>query len=87
MHKLAKYAFLAAIALTWIPVQASAQLTLDDFTYGHYVKRINNPQLYDLHYEALPPNSLMGAARQTDFRQQATPTPSGAHLTSAKAIS
>ncbi len=73
MHKLAKYAFLAAIALTWIPVQASAQLTLDDFTYGHYVKRINNPQLYDLHYEALPPNSLMGAARQTDFEATGNP--------------
>jgi hypothetical protein len=67
MNRFAKYAFLAAIALTWIPVQASAQLTLDDFTVGHYVKRINNPQVHDLHYEALPANSPLGAARQTDF--------------------
>lgn len=67
MKQLSKYAFcIAVIALVWIPVRASAQtLTLDDFTLGHYVKRINNS--HDLHYGALPPNSRLGAARQTFF--------------------
>jgi hypothetical protein len=69
MKQLSKYAFcIALIALVWIPVQASAQtLTLDDYTSGAYVKRIINPNVHDLHYAALPPNSPLGAARQTLF--------------------
>ncbi len=56
MKQISKYAFfIALIALVWIPVQASAQLTLDNFTSGAYVKRIINPNVQDLHYAALPP--------------------------------
>jgi hypothetical protein len=69
MKQLSKYTFcIALIALVWIPVQASAQtLTLDDYTSGAYVKRIINPSVHDLHYAAMPPNSPLGAARQTLF--------------------
>ena len=77
MNQLSKYAFcIALIALVWIPVQASAQtLTLDDFTTGAYVKRINNPNVHDTHYAAMPPNSPLGQARQTVF--EAGPNPDG----------
>jgi hypothetical protein len=64
---------MAIIALVWIPVQASAQLTLDNYTTPQYVKRLTNPQVHDLHYVALPPNSPSGAARQTYFG--ASPNP------------
>jgi hypothetical protein len=68
MNRLSKYVFsIAAIALVWIPLPASAQLTLDNFTSGAYVKRLNNPQVHDTHYTALPSNSPLGAARQTYF--------------------
>jgi hypothetical protein len=76
MKQLSKYAFcIAAIAFVWIPVQASAQLILDNFTSGAYVKRINNPQVHDTHYAALPANSPSGQARQTYFG--AAPNPDG----------
>lgn len=45
---------------------ASAQLTLDDFTKGKYVKVLKT-QTSDTHYEALPSGSLLGAARETVF--------------------
>jgi len=69
MNQLSKYGFcIAVIALVWTPLQSSAQtLTLDDFTSGAYVKRINNPNVHDLHFAALPPNSRLGQARQTFF--------------------
>jgi hypothetical protein len=75
MKQLSKYAFcIALIALVWIPVRASAQtLTLDDYTSGAYVKRIVNPHVHDLHYAALPPNSPLGAARQTFFEAGSNP--------------
>jgi len=76
MKQLSKCAFcIAILALVWIPVQASAQLTLDDFTSGTYVKRIINPHVHDLHYAAMPPNSPLGQARQTYFG--AAPNPDG----------
>lgn len=76
MKQISKYAFfIALIALVWIPVQASAQLTLDNFTSGAYVKRIINPNVQYLHYAALPPNSLSGQARRTSFG--AAPNPDG----------
>jgi hypothetical protein len=76
MKQLSKYAFrIALIALVWIPIQASAQLTLDNFTSGTYVKRIINPNVHDLHYGAMPPNSPLGQARQTYFG--AAPNPDG----------
>jgi hypothetical protein len=76
MKQLSKYTFcIALIALVWIPVQASAQLTLDNFTSGAYVKRIINPNVHDRHYAALPPNSPSGQARQTYFG--AAPNPDG----------
>ena len=75
-EKLAIHMFIfcmAVIALVSIPVQASAQLMLDDYTTGQYVKHLTNPQVHDLHYGALPPNSPLGAARQTYF--EAGPNP------------
>ena len=76
MKQLSKYGCcIALIALVWIPVQASAQLTLDNFTSGTYVKRIINPNVHDLHYAAMPPNSPLGQARQTYFG--AAPNPDG----------
>ncbi len=76
MKQLSKYAFcIALMALVWIPAQASAQLTLDNFTSGTYVKRVNNPNVHDLHFAALPPNSPSGQARQTYFG--AAPNPDG----------
>jgi hypothetical protein len=68
MKQLSKYVSrIAVIALVWIPLKASAQLTLDNFTSGAYVKHISNPHVHDTHYAALPPNSPLGAARQTYF--------------------
>ena len=58
---------IAAIALAWIPVRASAQLTLDDYTTGTYVKHLTDPQVHDKHYGAMPANSPLGAARETYF--------------------
>jgi hypothetical protein len=77
MMQLSKHVFcLAAIALPWIPLPSSAQtLTLDNFTSGAYVKRINNPNVHDLHFAALPPNGRLGQARQTYFG--AAPNPDG----------
>ena len=76
MKQLSKYAFcIVLIALVWLPVKASAQLMLDDYTSGAYVKRISNPLVHDLHYAALPPNSPLGQARQTYFG--AAPNPDG----------
>ncbi len=57
----------AVIALVWIPVQASAQLTLDNFTSAQYVKHLNIANANDVHYAALPLNGFLGAARQTTF--------------------
>jgi hypothetical protein len=68
MNRLSKYVFcIAAIALVWIPLQASAQLTLDDFTSGAYVKHLNTGLQQDQHYAKLAAGSLLGAARQTNF--------------------
>ena len=71
MKQLSKYTFcIALIALVWIPVQASAQLTLDNFTSGAYVKRIINPNVHDRHYAALPPNSPSGQARESGWAME-----------------
>jgi hypothetical protein len=68
MKKLAKYiSCVVVLAAVWIPVPAAAQLTLDAFTSGGYVRHIINPQIHDLHYGALPVNSPLGAARETYF--------------------
>src|SRR5579863_4503166 len=76
MNRMSKCASrMAVIALMWIPLHASAQLTLDNFTSGAYTKRTNNPQAHDTHYGALPANGLLGAARQTYFG--AAPNPDG----------
>jgi hypothetical protein len=76
MKQFSKYVFgTAMLGVMWIPLNASAQLTLDNFTSGAYVKRTNNPQAHDTHYGALPANSLLGAARQTYFA--AAPNPDG----------
>src|ERR1700680_3097330 len=58
---------MAALALVCIPALASAQLTLDDYTTGNYVKHVTSPHVHDLHYGALPANSPLGAARGTYF--------------------
>jgi hypothetical protein len=86
MHKLAKYAFLAAIALTWIRVQASAQLTLDNFTSGAYVKHLNTGPQQDQHYAKLAPGSPLGAARQQIFPSDRIITSKEQHRVSAKAF-
>lgn len=76
MNRFSKYVCYTAVATAlWIPLHASAQLTLDNFTSGAYTKRTNNPQAHDTHYAALPANSLLGAARQTYFG--AAPNPDG----------
>jgi hypothetical protein len=64
---------IAVIVLVWIPIQASAQLTLDDFTSGHYGKRLDTVNAQDIHNAALPPNSPLGAARQTTFQIGSNP--------------
>jgi hypothetical protein len=50
---------------------ASAQLTLDSFPNGNsgkdYVKSLTAAQSTATHYEGLPSNSLLGAARETIF--------------------
>jgi hypothetical protein len=58
---------IAVIALVWIPIPASAQLMLDDFTSGAYVKHLNTGLQQDQHYAKLAHGSLLGAARQTNF--------------------
>src|ERR1039457_5075135 len=81
MNKLSKHVFcIAVIALAWIPVQASAQLTLDDFTSGSYVKHLNTGPTQDQHYAKLAPGSLLGAARQTNFSIGPNYYKQGAHL-------
>jgi hypothetical protein len=76
MTQLAKYISrntilrsIAALSIRCVAgVTASAQtLTLDDFSYGHYVKVLNPSQPADTHFEALPPKSPLGAARETVF--------------------
>jgi hypothetical protein len=68
MNRFSSYALCsAAIALMWIPLPASAQLTLDPFTSGAYVKHLNTGSTQDVHYAKLAPGSLLGAARQTNF--------------------
>jgi hypothetical protein len=61
-------ATLTLIVLGVLANRASAQLTLDNFTSGQYVKRLNIANASDVHYAALPPNSPLGAARQTTFQ-------------------
>lgn len=68
MNNLSKYIFcIASIAFVWIPVNVSAQLMLDDFTSGTYVKHLNTGLQQDQHYAKLAPGSPLGAARQTNF--------------------
>jgi hypothetical protein len=78
--------FLAAIALAWIPVPASAQLTLDDFTSGAYVKHLNAGPQQDQHYAKLAHGSLLGAARQTNFSIGPNYYKQGATLSIGKGI-
>lgn len=68
MNGISKYfSCVAVVAAAWISVPAAAQLTLDSFTPGHYIRHVINPQIHDLHYEALPAHSPLGAARETYF--------------------
>jgi hypothetical protein len=68
MNRLTQYVcYLAVIAALGIPRNASAQLTLDNFTSGAYVKHLNTGATQDLHYAKLAPGSPLGAARQTNF--------------------
>jgi len=77
---------IAVMVLVWIPVQASAQLTLDGFTSGHYLKRLDTVNSQDIHNAAMPPNSPLGAARQTTFQIGSNRMRNRAHLTLAKAF-
>jgi hypothetical protein len=87
MNKLAKSIFCAAvIALFWIPVQVSAQLTLDDYAKGHYVKVLKTPEAIDIHYAALGPNNPLGAARQTVFQISSNPFAQSSTLDIGKGI-
>jgi hypothetical protein len=87
MNKLSKHVFcIAVIALAWIPVQASAQLTLDDFTSGSYVKHLNTGPMQDQHYAKLAPGSLLGTARQTNFSIGPNYYKQGATLSIGKAF-
>jgi hypothetical protein len=68
MNRFTQYVcYLAVIAALGIPRHASAQLTLDNFTSGAYVKHLNTGATEDLHYAKLAPGSPLGAARQTNF--------------------
>src|SRR5580704_3472690 len=78
--------FLAAIALAWIPVPASAQLTLDDFTSGAYVKHLNAGPQQDQHYAKLAHGSPLGQARQTNFSIGPNYYKQGATLSIGKGI-
>jgi len=51
-------ATLTLIVLGVLANRASAQLTLDNFTSGQYVKRLNIANASDVHYAALPPTVL-----------------------------
>ena len=64
---------LTLIVLALLANRASAQLMLDDFTSGHYVKRLDTVNAQDIHNAALPPNSPLGAARQTIFEIGSNP--------------
>ena len=87
MNKLSKHIFcIAVVALAWIPVQSSAQLTLDDFTSGSYVKHLNTGPTQDQHYAKLAPGSLLGAARQTNFSIGPNYYKQGATLSIGKGI-
>ena len=55
------------ITLMWIPLQASAQLTLDNFISDAYVKHLNAGATQDLHSAKLASGSPLGATRQTNF--------------------
>src|ERR1700692_2856183 len=87
MNRLAKRVIcLAVIALVWTPLQASAQLTLDDFTSGSYVKHLNTGPMQDQHYAKLVPGSLLGTARQTNFSIGPNYYKQGATLSIGKAF-
>src|SRR3984885_15814628 len=87
MNKLSNHVFcIAVIALAWIPVQASAQLTLDYITSGSYVKPLNTGPTQDQHYAKLAPGSLLGAARQTNFSIGPNYYKQGATLSIGKGI-
>ncbi|MGA3103495.1 MAG: hypothetical protein ABSD53_03380 [Terriglobales bacterium] len=77
---------MAVIVLVWIPLQASAQLMLDDFTSGAYVKHLNTGLQQDRHYAKLAPGSLLGPARQTDFSIGPNYYKQGATLSIGKGI-
>ena len=77
---------IAVMVLVWIPVQASAQLTLDGFTSGHYLKRLDTVNSQDIHNAAMPPNSPLGAARQTTFQIGSNPYAQSSTLDIGKGI-
>src|SRR5579863_3388267 len=77
---------IGVIAVMWIPLHASAQLTLDNFTSGAYTKHLNTGPQTDLHYAKLAPGSLLGAARQTDFSIGPNYYDQGATLSIGKGI-
>jgi hypothetical protein len=77
---------IAVIAVMWIPLHASAQLTLDNFTSGAYTKHLNTGPQTDLHYAKLAPGSLLGAARQADFSIGPNYYDQGATLSIGKGI-
>jgi hypothetical protein len=87
MKRFSKYFLCSAvIALMWIPLPASAQLTLDNFTSGAYVKHLNTGATQDLHYAKLAPGGLLGAARQTSFSIGPNYYTQGATLSIGKGI-
>ena len=88
MTNLSKYiCCIAVVALIWIPIQAFAQtLVLYDFTSGAYVKHLNTGPQQDQHYAKLPPGSLLGAARQTNFSIGPNYYKQGATLSIGKGI-
>jgi hypothetical protein len=87
MNRLTQYVCcLAVIAAMGIPRNASAQLTLDNFTSGAYVKHLNTGATEDLHYAKLAPGSPLGAARQTNFSIGPNYYDQGATLSIGKGI-
>jgi hypothetical protein len=87
MNRLTQYVcYLAVIAALGIPRNASAQLTLDNFTSGAYVKHLNTGATEDLHYAKLAPGSPLGAARQTNFSIGPNYYDQGATLSIGKGI-
>ncbi len=94
MNQLAKYVSrntllrsIAALSILGIAgVTASAQLTLDDFSKGHYTKVLKTAQASDTHYEALPAGSPLGAARETFFQIGTNPYAQSSTLDIGKGI-